>query len=191
MTSVIRVVVYPPTETGGRRVRVDGTILGTAYSLNDVVALLQTARQDWDDLEVSRSELVEWRGGGPDRVWIVRSPAACMLSAVFLPQPGRWRGRSPNCSSVCWSTNIAGHPAMTSAGACTHFAEWRLKRELRAWRLSRTHYAKLRRRSGAARNTRGSLHDPRVFGASCSLTRVHGAELPAKSVPEEGAERGG
>lgn len=64
-----RVVVYPPSETGGRRVRVEGTILGTAYSLQDLVALLQTAGlQDWDDVEVVRSGLVEWRGGGPD-VW--------------------------------------------------------------------------------------------------------------------------
>ncbi|MGQ5653207.1 hypothetical protein ACWDWT_11640 [Streptomyces sp. NPDC003343] len=31
-----RVIVYPPAGTAGRRVRVDGAILGTAYSLHDL-----------------------------------------------------------------------------------------------------------------------------------------------------------
>ncbi|MFD8234025.1 hypothetical protein ACFV20_19355 [Streptomyces sp. NPDC059696] len=37
------VIVYPPDEQGGRRVRVD-------------------------ELDVARAEWIEWRGGGPD-VW--------------------------------------------------------------------------------------------------------------------------
>lgn len=67
MASAMPVIVYPPDENGGRRVRVDGTILGLAYSTADVAALLQTAGlQDWDDMDVVRSGLIEWRGGGPD-----------------------------------------------------------------------------------------------------------------------------
>ncbi|MEV8124804.1 hypothetical protein AB0P07_11925 [Streptomyces sp. NPDC085944] len=63
------VIVYPPDESDGRRVRVDGTILGLAYSTQDVAAFLQEAGlQGWDDLDVVRSGLIEWRGGGPE-VW--------------------------------------------------------------------------------------------------------------------------
>ncbi|GGQ18693.1 hypothetical protein GCM10010279_28030 [Streptomyces mutabilis] len=61
--------VYPPDEEGGRRVRVDGKVLGRAYGVQDVARFLQEAGlQDWDELDVVRSALVEWRGGGPD-VW--------------------------------------------------------------------------------------------------------------------------
>ena len=67
--AIPRVVVYPPAESGGRRVRVDGTILGTAYSAQDLAAFMQEAGlQEWDEMDVVRSALIEWRGGGPD-VW--------------------------------------------------------------------------------------------------------------------------
>jgi hypothetical protein len=63
------VTVYPPDEQGGRRVRVDGAILGLAYSVEDVARFLQEAGlQEFDEMDVVRSLLVEWRGGGPD-VW--------------------------------------------------------------------------------------------------------------------------
>ncbi|MET8098118.1 hypothetical protein ABZV29_16810 [Streptomyces sp. NPDC005236] len=63
------VVIYPPDEDGGRRVRVDGVILGRAFSVKDVAAFMQTAGlQDWGEMDVVRSELIEWRGGGPE-VW--------------------------------------------------------------------------------------------------------------------------
>lgn len=63
------VIVYPPDETGGRRVRVDRTILGLAYRVQDIAALLQTAGlQEWDEMDVVRSALIDWRGGGPN-VW--------------------------------------------------------------------------------------------------------------------------
>ncbi|MFE0808188.1 hypothetical protein ACFW34_11980 [Streptomyces sp. NPDC058848] len=63
------VIVYAPDEQGGRRVRVDGTILGLAYSVGDVAAFLQEAGlQGWDEMDVVRSSLIEWRGGGPE-VW--------------------------------------------------------------------------------------------------------------------------
>jgi hypothetical protein len=63
------VIIYPPDETGGRRVRADGTIVGLAYSVQDVARLMQEAGlQHWDEMDVVRSSLIEWRGGGPD-VW--------------------------------------------------------------------------------------------------------------------------
>ncbi|MGW0682906.1 hypothetical protein ACWD2L_06030 [Streptomyces sp. NPDC002754] len=63
------VVVYPPDDTGGRRVRADRAILGMAYSVRDVAAFMQEAGlQGWDEMDVVRSELIEWRGGGPE-VW--------------------------------------------------------------------------------------------------------------------------
>ncbi|WP_217143287.1 hypothetical protein [Streptomyces sp. AC627_RSS907] len=69
MVSAPPVVVYPPDETGGRRVRVDGASLGRAYDLQDVARFLQEAGlQGWDEMDVVRSPLIEWRGGGPD-VW--------------------------------------------------------------------------------------------------------------------------
>ncbi|MGW5931574.1 hypothetical protein ACWF2L_35850 [Streptomyces anulatus] len=66
----LRVVVSPPSPSGGRRVRVDGTILGLAYGLADLVEFLRRAGLEGvDEVEVARSPIVEWRGGGPD-VWV-------------------------------------------------------------------------------------------------------------------------
>jgi hypothetical protein len=63
------VIVYPPDEQGGRRVRVDGAILGLARSVQDVARFMQEAGlQEFDEMDVVRSGLIEWRGGGPD-VW--------------------------------------------------------------------------------------------------------------------------
>lgn len=63
------VIVYPPDEQGGRRVRIDGQIAGRAFSVMDIAAFLQTAGlQETDEMDVVRSGLIEWRGGGPD-VW--------------------------------------------------------------------------------------------------------------------------
>ncbi|MET9729721.1 hypothetical protein ABZZ79_03340 [Streptomyces sp. NPDC006458] len=63
------VVIYPPDEDGGRRVRVDGVIKGRAFSVQDVARFMQEAGlQEWDEMDVVRSSLIEWRGGGPD-VW--------------------------------------------------------------------------------------------------------------------------
>lgn len=69
MASDKPVVIYPPDEDGGRRVRVDGEILGRAFSTRDVAAFMQQAGlQEWDEMDVVRSALIEWRGGGPE-VW--------------------------------------------------------------------------------------------------------------------------
>ncbi|MFJ2267781.1 hypothetical protein ACIOHO_15670 [Streptomyces sp. NPDC087849] len=63
------VIVSPPSPTGGRRVRVNGEILGLAYDLGDMVKFLRRAGlEGLGEAEVARSRLTEWRGGGPD-VW--------------------------------------------------------------------------------------------------------------------------
>ncbi|MEW2418043.1 hypothetical protein AB0953_30665 [Streptomyces sp. NPDC046866] len=67
------VIVYPPSPTGGRRVRVDGQILGLAHSLTDIVDLLRRAGLELSEYEAARSALIEWRGGGP-YVWVRPPP---------------------------------------------------------------------------------------------------------------------
>ncbi|MFD4788263.1 hypothetical protein ACFWN1_14630 [Streptomyces sp. NPDC058459] len=63
------VIVYPPDDEGGRRVRINGTILGRAFRVLDLVAFMQEAGlQDFDEMDVARAEWIEWRGGGP-AVW--------------------------------------------------------------------------------------------------------------------------
>ncbi|ADI05638.1 hypothetical protein SBI_02517 [Streptomyces bingchenggensis BCW-1] len=71
MAGVPRVVVQPLSPSGGRRVRVDGTILGTAYGIriSDLLEFLRRAGlEDVESLDLETSPLIEWRGGGPD-VW--------------------------------------------------------------------------------------------------------------------------
>ncbi|MFH8936234.1 hypothetical protein [Streptomyces griseosporeus] len=67
MASDRPVVIYPPDEDGGRRVRIDGVIKGRAFSVRDVAAFMQEL-QEFDEMDVVRSGLIVWRGGGPD-VW--------------------------------------------------------------------------------------------------------------------------
>lgn len=60
-------MIYPPDESGGRRVRIDGTILGRAYGVQDIARFMQAAGlHDWDEMDVVRSPLIDWRGSGPD-----------------------------------------------------------------------------------------------------------------------------
>ncbi|RPK74480.1 hypothetical protein [Streptomyces sp. ADI95-17] len=69
MSGVLPVIVHPPSPTGGRRVRVDGTILGLAYNARDIAEFLRRAGlDDFDETDVETSALIEWRGGGPE-VW--------------------------------------------------------------------------------------------------------------------------
>ncbi|MFD6294537.1 hypothetical protein ACFWFU_07000 [Streptomyces sp. NPDC060235] len=69
MTSAVPVVVSPPSPSGGRRVRVDGEILGLAHSVRDVVEFLRRAGLELEPAEVIASPFIVWQGGGPD-VWM-------------------------------------------------------------------------------------------------------------------------
>ncbi|MGW0826119.1 hypothetical protein [Streptomyces sp. NPDC002845] len=51
-----RVIVYPPSETGGRKVCID------------TVFLQNVGLTGWDELDVAESEWIEWDKGGPE-VW--------------------------------------------------------------------------------------------------------------------------
>jgi hypothetical protein len=69
MASALPVIVYPPDDEGGRRVRVDGEILGRAHSLRDLAEFLRRAGiEDADETYVEQVGRIEWRGGGPT-VW--------------------------------------------------------------------------------------------------------------------------
>ncbi|WP_217238483.1 hypothetical protein [Streptomyces sp. AC555_RSS877] len=65
MAGQLRVIVYPPSPTGGRRVRVDGEILGLAHNLSDIAEFLRRAGLDIDAAELPHSPLIDWRGSGP------------------------------------------------------------------------------------------------------------------------------
>ncbi|MFF3310507.1 hypothetical protein [Streptomyces sp. NPDC002952] len=67
MASSQPVVIYPPDEDGGRRMRIDGVIVGRAFSVQDVARFMQEAGlQEFDEMDVVRTGLIQWRGGGPD-----------------------------------------------------------------------------------------------------------------------------
>ncbi|MES4886184.1 hypothetical protein ABVB69_37710 [Streptomyces sp. NPDC000349] len=60
------VVIYPPADDGGRRVRINDHFVGIAYTPTDIAAFIQEAGlQSFDAVDVVRSQLIEWRGGGP------------------------------------------------------------------------------------------------------------------------------
>ncbi|MER8014910.1 hypothetical protein ACIQ7S_16185 [Streptomyces griseoluteus] len=66
MTST-RVIVGPPDPETGRKVQIGDRVVGHAFAVRDVAAFLQEAGlPDWDELDVVRSGLIEWRGGGPE-----------------------------------------------------------------------------------------------------------------------------
>lgn len=70
MPGALPVIVYPPLPTGGRRVRIDGEILGLAHGLRDVAEFLRRAGlDDVEETDVETSALIEWRGGGPE-MWL-------------------------------------------------------------------------------------------------------------------------
>ncbi|MFF7213042.1 hypothetical protein ACFZAU_21280 [Streptomyces sp. NPDC008238] len=58
----------PPSDTGGRVVRADGEVLGTAYRTADLLEFLRRAGLDPDGISLLDEDLIEWHGGGPD-VW--------------------------------------------------------------------------------------------------------------------------
>ncbi|MER7179794.1 hypothetical protein ABT404_09975 [Streptomyces hyaluromycini] len=53
MSGPIRMIVHSPSSTGGRRVRVDGEILGLAHSVVDVAEFLRRAGLEIDPAEVA------------------------------------------------------------------------------------------------------------------------------------------
>ena len=60
-------IVYPPDEEGGRMVRVDGHIFGRAFNLWDVLQFLRrSGLPELNNINVVASDLIEWRGGGPE-----------------------------------------------------------------------------------------------------------------------------
>jgi hypothetical protein len=62
-----QVIVYPPAEDGGRRVRVGRSFAGMAYTIIDIVEFLRAAGlEDVEPDDVSNAEWIEWRGGGPE-----------------------------------------------------------------------------------------------------------------------------
>ncbi|MFE2128641.1 hypothetical protein [Streptomyces amritsarensis] len=62
-----RVVIHRPDEQGGRRVHVDGTILGIAYSEMDLREFLRRVElPDWEDVDITDAGLFRWEGPGPE-----------------------------------------------------------------------------------------------------------------------------
>lgn len=58
-----RIIIQEPSPTGGRRVRVDGTILGLAWSDRDVIEFLRRAGLPDAEPLLDDPAWVEWRGG--------------------------------------------------------------------------------------------------------------------------------
>ncbi|MET8554947.1 hypothetical protein ABZV64_08255 [Streptomyces sp. NPDC004959] len=64
------VVVHPPGSDGGRRVQVDGEVLGVAYGVADLVEFLRRAGlEDAEGAVAADKGFIEWRGEGPGE-WI-------------------------------------------------------------------------------------------------------------------------
>ena len=59
------IIVYPPDEEGGRKVRFDGEILGRAFNIYDVLELLGGAGLDPAATALDDTNIFDWRGGGP------------------------------------------------------------------------------------------------------------------------------
>ncbi|OIJ68077.1 hypothetical protein [Streptomyces mangrovisoli] len=65
MPSQQLVVIYPPADDGGRRVRLGEHFVGLAYTLLDVAEFLRRAgMEDVEPEDVATAAWVEWRGGG-------------------------------------------------------------------------------------------------------------------------------
>jgi hypothetical protein len=60
------IVVYPPDEDGGRRVRAQGAILGRADGIAGLLKFLRRRWMDPDEVTLDDPELIELRSGGPD-----------------------------------------------------------------------------------------------------------------------------
>ncbi|MFJ8212092.1 hypothetical protein [Streptomyces sp. NPDC096033] len=67
MSPDLRVIVYPPDAEGGRRVRVDGEILGRATGPGDLLEILRRTGLDYDDVRLD--DECSSSGALADRVW--------------------------------------------------------------------------------------------------------------------------
>lgn len=62
-----RIVIHEPDVDGGRRVHVDSTNLGLAYSEMDLREFLRRAGlPDWDSIDITDAGMFRWEGGGPE-----------------------------------------------------------------------------------------------------------------------------
>ncbi|WP_060178002.1 hypothetical protein [Streptomyces sp. IMTB 1903] len=62
-----RVVIHRPDDEGGRRVHIDGTILGLARSEGDLREFLRRVElPGWEDVDLTDSSLFKWEGPGPE-----------------------------------------------------------------------------------------------------------------------------
>lgn len=61
------IVVGPPDKHGGRTVLYEGTTLGCAYNVTDLLQLLSQTGLGWDEMDLE-GPMFQWRGGGP-RTW--------------------------------------------------------------------------------------------------------------------------
>ena len=60
----LRIVVYPPSADGGRRVRVNAAIVGEAYGVADLLEFLRRFGLDPEEVPLNDPR-IKWRGGGP------------------------------------------------------------------------------------------------------------------------------
>ncbi|MGW7611638.1 hypothetical protein ACWGKW_31160 [Streptomyces sp. NPDC054766] len=66
------VIVYPPVKYEGRKVEVDGVLVGRACGLRDLTEVLQRAGwEGLDEVDVLDLPAIEWHGGGPE-AWSAR-----------------------------------------------------------------------------------------------------------------------
>jgi hypothetical protein len=81
------VTVEPPDSRGLREVLVDGTVAGSAWSLQELRKLLRRLGYP-DTLDLDDPASVRWRGGGPgtwpDRPWRRRLTGALMVAGLLV-----------------------------------------------------------------------------------------------------------
>ncbi|MFI1969617.1 hypothetical protein BLA24_15310 [Streptomyces cinnamoneus] len=65
MSGPTRIVVHPPTPSGGRWVTDGAETLGIAHGIADVIEFLTRDGVDLRDAELDDPDLIEWQGGGP------------------------------------------------------------------------------------------------------------------------------
>lgn len=93
MSGYLPIVIYPPDESGGRRVRVDGEILGMAHSLRDVTEFLRRAgMDDITEEDVLRDDRLAWRRAEPVARPAVSEPRTHETAPRLSHSRGRRQG---------------------------------------------------------------------------------------------------